>query len=96
MKLNVMPVYGNGWTDGTVAVEQPLPFEISVTKQSHKETTGTVSMADHHLDGYSFEASPRHSPATGYFTCMLTSPSPDLSPNKIYGYCKLGATLSSD
>jgi hypothetical protein len=89
MIIKVTPIYGNGWTDGVVTVDEPLPFEIDGSQTSEGKIDGIVVTAGHPLLGQDFGASPRWVGDNLTFNCRI-GPVRNASPadeKALHGYC---------
>lgn len=85
MFVRAQPIYGNGWTDGTVTVDEPEPFDVELTSDDGGDLAGHIVSVGHILNSHGFQASQRHEGQDDCYDCQI------LLGNRILlrGYCTL-------
>ena len=90
MIVTVTPIYGNGWTDGSMTIDEPSTFQVEAEPDYRfgDIVRGTVVTQNHILFGYKFSAAPRHNENDGAYTCTLSKPNTvGDEHNTFSGYC---------
>ena len=82
MKVNIEPIYGNGWTDGAQTVDVPACFKSNVA-QLGTTFSGKVETQGHKLEGFTFAASKRSDIDDGHYNIQIRGPKGDI----LSGYC---------
>lgn len=100
MIMNVIPIYGNGWTDGLKTIDEPIPFQIDVNDESSSDRVlGMIVTTGHDFFGWIFEASPRFHNDRTIYDCTLggaVGTNDYKGRSQIYGYCQIPGDITDE
>jgi hypothetical protein len=58
-RIDIEPIWGNGWTDGDQTREPPAPFSVNAQECGVDSWQGVVITRDHEFEGQSIKFSAR-------------------------------------
>ena len=85
MRLHVIPIYGNGWTDGRKTLNEPPPFDVEVGDRDGDTVVGIIVSQGHALNGAEFLASLRYKDDSTTYNCSVLAKNSCL----LQGYCMI-------
>lgn len=71
MLFHILPIYGNGWSDGIYTIEEPPPFYVDVEEISDGNFVGHINSSDPDFNGCRFTASLRYANEDITFNCQI-------------------------